>query len=201
MLIFDCLLKNEIQDKDLIESLQKGNLRAFDHLFEKYSKRLFSFGYKYLKSKEDAEGLVQRVFLKVWDNRQSLKKDESFNAFIFTIAYNDVCNVYRSRVREKNLKEKLILDIGETRFTTEPGSDYKSALELVMGIILQLPEKQRMAFMKSRFEGLSSKEIARELQLSPGTVDNYISAALKFIKTRMGNENLAFLLFLHLWLM
>lgn len=194
-------MKTELQDKELIESLQKGNPRAFDHLFEKYSKRLFSFGYKYLKSKEDAEGLVQRVFLKVWDNRQSLKKDGSFNAFIFTIAYNDICNVYRSRVRERNLKEKLILDIGETSLTSDPGADYKSVLELVMGIIGQLPEKQRMAFVKSRFEGRSSKEIARELELSPGTVDNYISAALKFVKARLGNENLAFLLFLHLWLM
>ncbi len=50
-------------------------------------------------------------------------------------------------------------------------------------------------------EGLSSKEIAADLHLSPGTVDNYISAAMKFIRSRMGNENMALILFVNLWLL
>lgn len=174
---------------------------AFDKLFEKYAKRLYSFGYKYLRSKEDAEGLVQGVFLKVWDNRYNLRKESSFNSFIFTIAHHDICNIYRRRVKERDFKDKLILDLAENGQVFDHDSEYTSVLEHIMGIINQLPEKQRIAFTKSRFDGLSSKEIATELKLSPGTVDNYISAALKFIKSHLGSENLAFLLFVNLWIL
>lgn len=194
-------MRTILNDSELVESLQKGNVLAFDKLFEKYAKRLYSFGYKYLRSNEEAEGLVQGVFLKVWDNRYNLRKESSFNSFIFTIAHHDICNIYRRRVKERDFKDKLILDSAENVQVFDHGSDYTSVLGHIMGIINQLPEKQRIAFIKSRFDGLSSKEIATELHLSPGTVDNYISATLKFIKTHLGSENLALILFVNLWIL
>ena len=78
---------------------------------------------------------------------------------------------------------------------TEKSIDYQSVLTRVQQIADKLPEKQRNIFRKSRQEGKSSKEIAEELSLSPGTVDNYISEALKFIRRRLVSEDIAFLLF------
>lgn len=66
---------NKLQsDFEVVEKLQKGNLEAFDQIFKKYGDRLFGFVLKYLKSKEDTEGLVQDVFLKIWETRKNLKK-------------------------------------------------------------------------------------------------------------------------------
>ena len=66
-------------------------------------------------------------------------------------------------------------------------------------IIDKLPDRQRIIFMKSRNEGKSSKEIAEELGLSAGTVDNYISEALKFIRNQLHNKSLSLLLFFSLF--
>ena len=94
------------EDFDMVESLQKGDVEAFDLIYEKYSGRLFNFGLKYLKSSDEAEELVQSVFLKIWENHQRLKKELYFKAYLFTIAYNDICKFFR----RKNYLRKFISD-------------------------------------------------------------------------------------------
>ena len=187
-------------DKELVESLQRGDANAFDKLFGKYANRLYSFGLKYLRSKEDAESLVQGVFLKVWENREKLKKESSFQSYLFTIAYNDICNIFRKRATERQYSEKLTIELSGNMLKPDDRADYKSVLEQVDRLIEQLPEQQKAVFLKSRKEGLSSREIAAELNLSPGTVDNYISAATKFLRSRLGSDNLALMLFAGLWI-
>ena len=77
-------------DRELIKLLQKGNVEAFDSLFEVYSSKLFGFAVKYFKNEADAEELVQEVFVKVWENRQTLKSELSFKSYLFTIALNQI---------------------------------------------------------------------------------------------------------------
>lgn len=56
-------INKNISDEELVEKLRKGDHEAFDAVFGKYGNRLFGFALKYLRSKEEAEGLVQDVFL------------------------------------------------------------------------------------------------------------------------------------------
>jgi len=67
----------------------------------------------------------------------------------------------------------------------EESINYQSVMERVLQIVDKLPERQKNIFLKSRQEGKSTKEIAEEVNLSPGTVDNYISDALKFIRNHI----------------
>ncbi len=186
-------------DNKLVESLQKGDADAFDTLFHLYAKKLYAFGLKYLRSKEDAEELVQGVFLKIWERRKTLKREASFQAFLFTIAYNDICNLFRKRATERKYKDQLAADLSISGTNSADQTEYKLVLEQVYKIVNQLPEKQRIVFLKSRREGLSSKEIATQLNLSPGTVDNYLSAALKFLRNKLDYQNLPLVLFVTLW--
>jgi RNA polymerase sigma-70 factor (ECF subfamily) len=183
-------LKTVTGDIELVGRLQKGDVEAFDLIYAKYSVKLYAFGLKYLRSTDEAEELVQSVFLKLWENHKNLKKESSFKSYLFTIAYNDICNLFRKR----NYLQKFIIDSSYEKSgsstETEDGLDYQSVLEQVNGIIDILPERQKTIFLKSRQEGKTTKEIATELGLSPGTVDNYISEALNFIRNRLGNENL-----------
>ena len=183
-------MRTGANDKELVEALHSGNADAFDILFKRHAGKLYSFAYKYLRNKEDAEGLVQGVFLKVWDKRHKLNKEFSFQSFLFTIAYHDVCNIFRRRVTEREFKDHLARELLGNKDKRDHAADHKSMLECVEKLIEQLPEKQKTAFLKSRLEGLSSKEIAAELHLSSGTVDNYISAALKFIRSRLEKDAL-----------
>lgn len=187
-------------DKALVESLQRGDVQAFDRLFGNYAKRLYAFGFKYLRSKEDAEGLVQDVFLKIWENRKKLDKDSSLKSYLFTIAYNDICTIFRKRATKRQFQDEIALQITAFNPKTEERIDYKSVLEEVDRLIELLPENQKNVLLKRKNQGLSSKEIAEELNLSPRTVDNYMSAALKFLKSRLAANDLAILLFISLWL-
>jgi len=191
-------LKSFPSDIELVNLLQKGDIEAFDLIYEKYSAKLYLFSLKYLRSKEDAEELIQSVFLTLWENHKKLKKESSFKSFLFTIAYNKICNIFK----ERNYSRNYIVELTErTQASTDMEDNifYKSALDQIKKIIEFLPDKQRAIFIKSRFEHKSSKEIADELGLSPATIDNYISECLRFIRKRCNIENIMLFLVLNLF--
>jgi RNA polymerase sigma-70 factor (family 1) len=188
-------------DNELIERLQKGDIDAFDSIYGIYSGKLFAFGLKYLRSTDEAEELVQSVFLKVWENYKNLKKELSFKSYLFTIAYNDICKLFRKRNYQQKFINDTLHENPHSSFEIEEGIHYQSALDQVHKIVDKLPERQKTIFLKSREEGKSTKEIAKEVGLSIGTVDNYISESLRFIRSRLRNENLSVLLFFSLFLL
>ncbi len=188
------VLNKNTSDFDLIEKLQKGDMEAFDQIFNKYGDRLFGFAFNYLKSKEETEGLVQDVFMKIWENRTKLKKEASLKSYIFTIAYHKMCKLFRKKhIHERFLDEKAFaLDATDS---LEEQLVYKATLEQVDRLIEKLPEKQKVIFVKSRKEGKSSREIAEEMNLAPGTVDNNISEALKFLRKHISIHNFSLFMF------
>jgi len=187
-------------DIELVLKLQKGDVEAFDLVYEKYAGRLYGFTLKYLKSTDETEELVQSVFLKVWENYKTLKKESSFKSYLFTITYNEICNTFRRRSHLQKFIGEQLNDNSLTSNETEELIDYNSIQERVGQIVSKLPERQRTIFLKSREEGKSNKEIAIELELSSGTVDNYISESLKFIRSNLYDNNLSALLLFSLFL-
>ncbi len=193
-------MKASQTDIELIHELSNGNVFAFDTIYEKYAEKLYAFSWKYLKSKEEAEELVQSVFLKVWENRNKLKKGTSFKSFLFTIAYNEICNKFRKKKYLSEFVKETMSTESDVSAGTEEEIDYRFALEQIEQILARLPEKQRVIFIKSRFDGKSAKEIAEELGVTPGTVDNYISKAVKFIRSNMQDNHITVVLLFSLYL-
>lgn len=193
-------MEKSLNDTELVRKLQKGDVEAFDLLYEKYSVKLYSFGLKYLRSAAETEELVQSVFLKIWENHKQLNKELSFKSYLFTIAYNDICKLFRKRNYMQKFITETMHEISGSSSEMQEKIDYQSVLYRVQQIINKLPERQKEIFRKSRLEGKSTKEIAEELKLTPGTIDNYISEALKFIRGRLRKEDLALILFLSTYL-
>ena len=187
-------------DIELVLKLQKGDVEAFDMVYEKYAGKIYGFTLKYLKSTDETEELVQSVFLKVWENYKMLKKESSFKSYLFTIAYSEICNTFRRRSHLQKFIGEQLIDSSQTSNETEELIDYNSIKERVEQIVSKLPERQRTIFLKSRQDGKSTKEIAIELELSSGTVDNYISESLKFIRSNMQDKNFSALLLFSLFL-
>lgn len=187
-------------DIELVNRLQKGDVEAFDLIYDKYSGKLYAFGLKYLRSTSETEELVQSVFLKLWENHKNLKKELSFKSYLFTIAYNDICKLFRKKYYLQKFMSEMLSENSGSSSETEGGIDLRSTLNRIQHIVDMLPERQKEIFWKSRREGKTTKEIAEELKLSPGTIDNYISAVLKIIRDRLRNEDLPLLLFISLYL-
>jgi len=187
-------------DYKLVKSLKKGDLFAFDQLFLKYSKKLYYFAKGYLGSKEDAEGLVQEVFLLVWDKRKELKEHLSFNAFLYTVTYNAIRKYFRKKARAKKYLDKYLEDYDGTHNKMIADIEYNNLLELANKAIEELPEKRKLIFQLSRHKGLSNMEIAKRLDISKKTVENQIHSALKFLREQFEKETLFTLLFYYLFI-
>lgn len=186
------------EDQQLVQSLQKGNVAAFDSLFEVYSPKLYGFAFKYFRNEADAEELVQEVFVKVWENRHMLKTEHSFKSYLFTIALNQIRKYFNKKAVALRYLESLQ---HEPEFSDQPlEEDYESVLQKLNSIIEQMPPRRREIFIKSKLEGKSSKEVAAELNISPGTVDNQVSEALRFLRAQFKTDSLGVLLFAALFL-
>lgn len=182
----------------LVRSVSKGNILAFNTLYKEYSGRLYRFAVGYLKSEDEAEELVQEVFTIIWEKRKDLKEELSFRSFLFTIAFNIIRKHFRTRVY---LSEYLRSGSGnELDMHTSNDITYDSLHQYILNLANQLPDRRREIFIKSRFEGLSIKEIAEQLKISHKTVENQLTDALKFIRTNINKENLPVLLFFILFI-
>jgi RNA polymerase sigma-70 factor (ECF subfamily) len=185
-------------DQELIRRLKKGNIDAFNQLFYVYSSKLYHFAYGYLKSKEEAEEMVQEIFTKIWDKRLEIKEEYQFRSYLFSIAFNYIKKYFRSKALVNKYVECHSLQSSETK-ETDDEINYGSLKMRVDQLVDQMPEKRRIVFIKSRFEGKNAKDISIEMNISQSTVENHLNMALKHLRQHLKDENLAGLLFFWLF--
>lgn len=165
---------------DLIKLLKKGNIHAFNEIYKIYSNQIYFFSVKLLHNPQIAEEIVQDVFLKLWEYKEKIKDELSFDSFIFTITINLIRKYYRrKKITENFFRQNDFNDFQKINF------DYIQLSEIIDNLIEKLPEQRRKIFVKSRLEGISNDEIARELNISKKTVENQLSTALKFIRSNL----------------
>jgi RNA polymerase sigma-70 factor (family 1) len=183
----------------LVRALKKGDASAFDELFTIYGYRLYHFSYGYLKSKENAEEVVQEIFLRIWKNRKNLKPELSFKAYLFKIAYHFILEYFERIHKQQAYKDQLIEESVKFTASSEESLNYQLLLEKVDRVIDQLPPRQKDILIRRRKEGLPVKEIAIRLGIAPKTVENHLTAALKSIREHMGEDTISAMLFFALF--
>jgi len=171
-------------EKFVVKELKTGSEQAFEVLYNKYHIRLYHFAFGYLKDKDDAENLVQEVFIKIWTTRFQIEVDKSFSSFLFTIAKNKILDIYKKRTNELNYKKYLknCFDLLEER--TKNDIIFSDLENQLTEVINTLPKKRRIIYKLSRYKGLSNKEIAQRLGISEKTVENQMTYALSIIKKK-----------------
>ena len=189
------------EDKELVKLLRDGDMTAFDVVYRKYNRRVFQFAISILKKQEDAEEIVQEVFFKVWEKRDTLSEHLSFKSFLFTITYNTSITLIRKKIKESRYVEYLH-KIQVQPDMDGPGTDieYKELKKKVEETIDKLPKRQREIYLLSREEGLSYREIASQLGISVNTVENHMVKALRFLRENLRSSTLMMVLFCYLFL-
>jgi len=174
-------------DGQTINKLIKGDVCAFEEIYRKYNKKIYVFAFRYLKSREDAEGVVQEVFLELWKNCKKLRRDTQLNAWLFTVTFNNIRKRFRSSVREKKHLTQY-----ETRLTKHkdelPEIEFNDLLNNANHILEKLPPQQKKIFLLRREEGQTSSEIASQLSLSKKTVENHLNRAHVFLREALEKE-------------
>ena len=171
-----------LQDKELLDSLNKDNENAFKEIFNRHWSKLYLIAFRRIKNKEAAEEIVQDLFTSIWFKRKNLHVEGSLSAYLSTaIRYRVINHIYKESVRE-NHKKNLRLVSKQSDTSTE---DIILANDLNLNIqkeISFLPEKCRSVFELSRKEHKTNREIAEFLGISEKTVENHLTKAIRRLR-------------------
>ncbi len=167
----------------------------FDKIYVTYFLRMKRFAKEYVLFDEDAENIVQDVFVMLWEKREVLDIQVSLLPYMFMLVKNRCLDFLRHQDVAEEYKQELetkrsALEIVDCEFSSE------EELERVVNeAIDKLPERCREVFLKSRLEGMKYKEIAESMNLSVNTVENQMAIALKKLRIEL-KDYLSFFLFL-----
>ncbi len=164
----------------LFKEIKQGNKKAFDALFRLYYKRLCSHCWRFVRSKETAEDIVQKVFVQLWMRRKYLVINESGSGYLFTCVKNESF-IYLKSYKVRKQYEAKVLDNKQLENDRD-----ETITETFSNIVRQktadLPEKCREIFTMARMEGLTYDEIATYLDVSKKTVENQMIIAYKKLR-------------------
>lgn len=175
----------ESNDPNLIGLIKSGNKQAFDEVFLKHFKSLHAYAFAIIKEKDDAEEIVQNVFVRIWTKREQLKTDGFLKPFLYRSVHNESLNYLKHQKVRSNFNvhyaEVVKNDTGNLNtelMATELEKNIHSAIN-------ELPEKCRNIFQLSRFDQMKYQEIADALNISIKTVENQMGKALKILRLRV----------------
>jgi RNA polymerase sigma-70 factor, ECF subfamily len=180
-----------IVEKTLLLQLKQGSTKALEQLHGQFSTKIYNSCRRFYLDHEDAEEVVQDVFVKLWITRENIKLHLSFSAYIFTIAKNLILK----KLQKKVLKETLDKYVNSTLFSASTIEEHLLAQEaekLLDEIISNLPPQKQKIFLMNIYHDKSIEEIANELGLSKRTVESHIYQTRALLKSKM-NLNVLFL--------
>lgn len=193
--------KKYIIDEALVKRFAHSDMKAFDNIYSIFNHKLQKFIFTLIKTETDTEDLVHEVFVKVWENRKKLKNYESFETYLFTIAYNTTISLLRNKTKNARYIEyvkSVQIEVDQSDLIGEfSNEEFNEKLNL---LIKKMPLRQCEVFKMRHFQSYSYKEIAKALDISVNTVENHLVKAHKYLKENLGKTYLSILLFIHLFL-
>ncbi len=175
------LKKIQNSDNDILfEKIKSGDRKAFESLFKEHYLHLVAFANTFLHDMDNAENIVQNIFVTLWEKRKKYKIN-SLKGYLMVAVRNSCHNEIKRLQHEQNYR----LSMKKTdAFEVVNYSDSR-VMEKIANIINQLPEQRQRIFKLNRLEGLKYREIAAKLNISPKTVETQMGKALKFLRENL----------------
>ena len=176
-------------DKGLVILMKQGDKNAYREIYMRYYSRLCYYLLTFTDSREIAEDAAQEALIALWETREKLREDGSLSGFLHRVAYNEFANYFR----KKKTLEKTIDTLkaqAYQEFEEEDGELLERKIALLKSAIDELPDRCREIFLMCKQQKRSQKEVAEELGISPKTVENQVSKALKILRESVDLEAL-----------
>lgn len=172
-------------DTVLWQQVKQGNRSAFDQVYHLYASPLFAMAYKHIRSRADAEDIIQEVFLDIWEKRMDIVIQQSlFNYLYSAVRYRTLRYIKINGARPESLD--LLQDLLNEQPVTHPeiytDAQISSIDTSVAGEIAGLPEQMKKIYLLNTEGGMSIPEIADRLLISPHTVRNHLSKVRKRLR-------------------
>jgi RNA polymerase sigma-70 factor (ECF subfamily) len=166
--------KTELTDKE-----------THEYLFKTWYEPLCKYAYSILKDEFEAEDAVQKVFFRLWDDRHHTTITTSVKSYLYMAVHNTSLNRVKQLKVQQMHNQQIALEGQVEHNEVYEGIVEKELNSKIMLAIAALPPRCREVFELSRFEMMSYKEIAQQLEISPNTVENQIVKALKLLRENL----------------
>jgi RNA polymerase sigma-70 factor, ECF subfamily len=176
----------------IIDSINRGDQGAFTELVDHYAKRLYFYALQYLGDRHSAEDIVQDLFMEIWKKRKSWHPNETLQGYLLQSIKNR-CTRYAQKQRPLSGTSMQHASKQEFEDMISSAIDVQSVARIentilqqeIMDAMQTLPERCGLIFRMHRFEGISQKDIARELNISVKTVGNQIQRAVNILHEKL----------------
>lgn len=177
----------EKEESYYIRALKNGSYAAFETLYGMYSTRLYGYCYRYTKSHEDTQDIMQEVFTSLWTSREQIRDEKTILYYLFRIAKNRLINRFQSQVNSPVFEEYVAYCNSQDISVSNTGEavEYDDFRRTIAQIKEMLPDTQKKVYTYSKEQGLSNKEIAEILGMSEQTIKNQLSLALKIFREKL----------------
>jgi len=165
---------------DPIAELKNNNIDCFRMIYKDYHAKLYQFVYNRTQSCYLAQEIVQITFIKLWETRARLADELTIDIQIFRIAKTTLIDELRKETVKLKYND-IITSVQEEHYEDNQVAD-RDALEHVYNAIETLPTIRKKVFKLSRVSGFSYKQIGDIMSISPKTVENHISKAIKQLR-------------------
>lgn len=172
-------------ERAILRAIAEGSEAAFVQLFDKYSAKVYNVAYKFLDSREQAEEIVQDVFMDVWISKDKMAEVLNLNAYILGMVRKKVYDAYRQKSSFAQLIKELS-DNPQTENAVERNLQEREYEILLQRALAKLPHHQQEIFRLAREEGLSHEEIAKKLNLSRLSVKAHMKRILRVLRQTLG---------------
>lgn len=182
----------QYRDWELARRAQEGDMGAFTELVQLYKDRLFNFIFRMVHSREEAEDLLQEVFLRVYKSLATYSPQYQFSTWIYRIAQN-LCIDHLRRRRLPSFSvdapvgedDDLVMEVPDESMSPEALFESADLRHEVEEAIASLPPRYRSVIILRHIQGLTYEEISRITDLPVNTVKTHIFRARRILRERL----------------
>jgi RNA polymerase sigma-70 factor (family 1) len=172
----------QIAEHTILIEIKNGNEQAFENVFKNYYQSLCRYAVGILNDKDEAEELVQNMFVNYWEKREVIAINVSLKSYLFKTVNNLCLNNLKHQKVKKNYEQYSF----NTMDLVSKNDNFKDDLQNQINIAIEnLPPQCKLIFTMSRFEDLKYREIAEVLDISEKTVENQMGKALRIMREKL----------------
>jgi RNA polymerase sigma-70 factor (ECF subfamily) len=186
---------DESSDAAIMLRVAAGDESGFTYLVEKYHRAMIHFLFRMVRNEAVAEEMAQEVFLRVYRSRESYRAEAKFTTWLYRIATNLAVN-YARDTRHERAAQTVYLDAPdeETGTTPDVADDEPSAeqhllreerMKAIRTHVMALPERQRMAVLMHKYQGMDYRQIGEVLKLSESATKSLLFRAYQTLRDKL----------------
>ena len=174
-------VRTDAAERAWVDRIRAGDMDAFESLYRTYWQRLYTFAFRYVGSKEEAEDVAQEVFYRIWRGRECWVPAGAVRGYL----YLSVRNAARDRLARAAVAQRWRLRQVGTTTETQPDVAAAELTASVEHALADLPPKRSAVCKLRLIDGLSYAQIADRLGISEKTVETQLARSLKFLRDRI----------------